>query len=117
MNQELFRREVIDASRDRLAGTVVAAVPPSSRLYTGLLLGLAVVLLLILTFGSYASSAGVRGVVAYDAGIARVYSTAPAEVRQLHVRNGQPVDAGDPLVTLSLAQGVDGVAGQLAQLA
>ena len=117
MNQELFRREVIDASRDRLAGTVVAAVPPSSRLYTGLLLGLAFVLLLILIFGSYASSAGVRGVVAYDAGIARVYSTAPAEVRQLHVRNGQPVDAGAPLVTLSLAQGVDGVAGQLAQLA
>ena len=65
MNQELFRREVIDASRDRLAGTVVAAVPPSSRLYTGLLLGLFVVLLLILIFGSYASRAVVRGIVAY----------------------------------------------------
>lgn len=117
MKQELFRREVVDASRDRLAGTVVAAVPPSSRLYTGLLLALAFILLLFLIFGSYSSSASVRGVVAYDAGIARVYSTAPAEVRQLHVRNGQPVGAGDPLVTLSLAQGVDGVAGQLAQLA
>ena len=117
MKQELFRREVIDASRDRLAGTVVAAVPPSSRLYTGLLLGLFLVLLLILVFGSYASSAVVRGIVAYDAGIARVYSAAPAEVRQIHVRNGQPVEAGAPLVTLSIAQGVDGVVNQLGQLA
>ena len=117
MNQELFRREVIDASRDRLAGTVVAAVPPSSRLYTALLLGLAFALLLILVFGSYASGAVVRGVVAYDAGIARVYSSAPAEVRQILVRNGQPVAAGAPLVTLSIAQGVDGVSNQLAQFA
>ncbi len=117
MKQELFRREVIDASRDRLAGTVVAAVPPSSRLYTRLLLGLAFILLLILIFGSYASSSAVRGIVAYDAGIARVYSSTPAEVRALHVRNGQPVAAGAPLVTLSLAQGVNGVASQLDQMA
>ncbi len=117
MNQELFRREVIDASRDRLAGTVVAAVPPSSRLYTGLLLGLAFFLLLILIFGSYSSGAAVHGIVAYDGGIARVYSAAPAEVRALHVRNGQPVAAGAPLVTLSLAQGVNGVGSQLEQMA
>jgi membrane fusion protein len=117
MKQELFRKEVIDASRDRLAGTVVAAVPPSSRLYTRLLLGLAFILLLILIFGSYSSSSAVRGIVAYDAGIARVYSSTPAEVRALHVRNGQPVAAGAPLVTLSLAQGVNGVASQLDQMA
>ena len=117
MKQELFRREVIDASRDRLAGTVIAAVPPSSRLYTRLLLGTAFILLLILTFGSYASSASVRGIVAYDAGIARVYSTAPAEVREIHVRNGEPVEAGAPLVSLSIAQGINGVGSQLEQMA
>jgi membrane fusion protein len=116
MNKQLFRMEVIDAGRERLAGTVVAAVPPSSRLYTGLLLGVAAIIVAILIFGSYATSARVRGIVAYDTGIARVYPSTPAEIRQIHVRNGEIVPAGAPLVTLSLAQGVNGVSGQLAQL-
>ncbi len=116
MNKQLFRMEVIDAGRERLAGTVVAAVPPSSRLYTGLLLGVAAIIVAILIFGSYATSARVRGIVAYDTGIARVYPSTPAEIRQIHVRNGEIVPAGAPLVTLSLAQGMNGVSGQLAQL-
>jgi membrane fusion protein len=58
----------------------------------------------------------VRGIVAYDTGIARVYPSAAAEIRQFHVRNGEVVRAGQPLVTLSLAQGVDGVGSQLEQL-
>lgn len=117
MNKPLFRMEVIDASRERLAGTVVAAVPPSSRLYTGLVLGVAAIIIAILTFGSYATTARIRGVVAYDAGIARVYPSTAAEIREIHVHDGQPVAAGTPLVTLALAQGVDGITGQLAQLA
>ena len=40
----------------------------------------------------------VRGIVAYDTGIARVYPAVPAEIRQIHVRYGQLVPAGAPLV-------------------
>jgi len=116
MNKPLFRTEVIDAHRERLSGTVIAAVPPSSRLYTGLLGGLALIIIGFLVFGSYATSAQVRGIVAYDSGIARVYPSVPAEIRQIHVRYGQTVSAGTPLVTLALAQGIDGLTGQLAQL-
>ena len=114
--QPLFRREVIDAGRDRLAGTVVAAVPPSSRTYTFLVVGIAAILLLILLFGSWSSSARVRGIVTYESGIARIYPSAQGEVAQVHVRSGQSVPAGAPLVTLSLAQGADGLAAQLAQM-
>jgi membrane fusion protein len=116
MNKQLFRMEVIDAGRERLAGTVVAAVPPSSRLYTRLVLGVVAIIVAILIFGSYATSAQVRGIVAYDAGIARVYPSTPAEIREIHVHDGQTVTAGTPLVTLSIAQGQDGIATQLAQL-
>lgn len=115
--QPLFRAEAIDAQRDRLVGTVVAAVPPSSRLYTLLLLAVVAVIIGFLVFASYATTAQVRGVIAYDAGIARVYPSAPAEIRQIHVRSGDTVAAGQPLVTLSLAQGADGIARQLEQLA
>jgi membrane fusion protein len=116
MSTQLFRQEVIEAGRDRLAGTVVAAVPPRSRLYTMLLLAFAALIVAILVFGQYASSARVRGTVAYDAGIARVYASSPAEIRTIHVRTGQRVSAGDPLVTISLAQGSNGVTAQLAQI-
>ena len=117
MNVPLFRAEVIEAKRDRLEGNVIVAVPPSSRVYTILIGTVVAIVVAILIFGSYNTTARVRGIVAYDAGIARVYPSAPAEIRQFHVRNGDVVRAGQPLVTLSLAQGVDGVGTQLEQLA
>lgn len=116
MNAPLFRAEVIEAKRDRLEGNVIAAVPPTSRVYTILVASVMAIMIAILVFGSYATTARVRGIVAYDTGIARVYPSAAAEIRQFHVRNGDIVRAGQPLVTLSLAQGVDGVGSQLEQL-
>src|SRR4051812_17026055 len=117
MATQLFRQEVIDAGRDRLAGAVVAATPPKSRLYLLLLIAVSSVFILFLIFGSYATSAEVRGIVSFDGGIARVYPSAPGEVRALHVRPGDRVNAGAPLVTLAIAQGPEGVGGQLTQLA
>jgi membrane fusion protein len=116
MNSPLFRQEVIEAGRERLAGTVIAATPPGAKVYTGLLLGFFALIALLLAFGQYSSRARVKGIVAYDSGIARVYPNAPAEIRQIHVRNGQLVEAGTPLVSLSMAQGEGGVGSQLAEL-
>ena len=116
MTELLFRNEVIEASRNRLTGTVVAAVPPSSRLYTRFAAGAALLLLALLLFGSYTMTVDVRGIVAYDGGIARVYPRSAAEVSAIHVKSGQRVDAGQPLVTLTIAQGQGGVAPQLAQI-
>ena len=116
MSSPLFRQEVIEAGRDRLAGTVVAATPPRSRLYAGLLMLIALAIVGILVFGEFASRTQVKGIVSYDAGFARVYPNAPAEIRQIHVRSGMQVGAGDPLVTISLAQGRGGIASQLAEL-
>jgi membrane fusion protein len=116
IQERLFRQEVIEAGRNRLAGTVIAAVPPTSRHYTRLVVFAALGMLLILTLGSYASTASVRGVVAYDAGVARIYPRAPAEVVAIHVKVGDKVRAGQPIATLSVAQGQGGVAPQLDQM-
>jgi membrane fusion protein len=113
----LFRQEVIDAGRDRLAGTVVAAVPPNSRLYAIIVMLFAAALVAVLLLGQYATRTQVKGVVSYDAGIARVYPNAPAEIRRIHVRTGMQVNAGDPLVTVSLAQGRNAIGSQLAEYA
>lgn len=114
---QLFREEVIQAGRERLAGTVVASTPPRARLYVTLLLAVAAALAAILVFGQYATRAQVKGVLAYDSGIARVYPGSAAEIRSIHVREGMFVPAGAPLVTLSLAQGQGGIGSQIEQLA
>ena len=93
MTVQLFRQEVIEAGRDRLAGTVVAATPPRARLYVTLLVLFAGLIAAVLIFGQYASRAQVKGIVAYDGGIARVYPSAPAEIRRFHVANGMRVAA------------------------
>lgn len=117
MTVQLFREEVIEAGRERLAGTVIAATPPRARLYVMLLALAAAAIAALLIFGQYASRAQVKGVLAYDSGIARVYPGTAADIRTIHVHEGQFVPAGAPLVTLSLAQGQGGVAPQLGQLA
>lgn len=116
MAEALFRTEVIDARRHRLAGTVIAAVPPSSRLYTWIVAIVAAIALAVLLFASYASTANVRGVVAYDTGLARVTSNVGGDVRAVLVKPGTEVAAGTPLVTLSTAQGTRGLTAQLAQV-
>ena len=116
MASALFRAEVIEARRQRLAGTVVAAVPPSARIFTTVALAVASIILLTLVFGRYASTANVRGIVAYDAGVARVSASAPGEVTQIHVAAGARVAAGAPLVTVSTAQGPSGLSAQLAEI-
>ena len=120
MASKLFREEVIEAQRDRLTGTVVAAVPPGSRLYTALLAGSVALVIAILVLGRHATTVQVKGVVAQAAGVAEIAPPASAVVREVHVSEGMPVAAGAPLVTISLTQGRDasgeGVTGRLAEL-
>src|SRR3954471_19522096 len=108
MKVQLFRQEVIEAGGERLAGTVVAATPPRAKLYVGLVLAFAALVAAILIFGHYSSRAQVKGAVAYDAGIARVYPGTAAEIRAFHVRNGQHVEAGAPRLPPPLPPGAGG---------
>ena len=116
MNAPLFRHEVTQARRQRLAGAVVAATPPRSGLYAWLLIAVTGAIAAILVFGQHAARSQVRGIVSYDSGIARIHPNAAGEIRDIHVREGMRVPAGAPLVTLALAQGT-GMAPQLADLA
>ena len=57
-----------------------------------------------------------RGVIAYDAGLARVTSAAPGDVRAILATSGQTVEVGAPLIGLSTAQGARGLSAQLDEL-
>lgn len=118
MATQLFRSEVIEASRDRLVGTVVAATPPGSRVYTAVVVGFTLILILLLTLGSLARHETVRGTVAFNNGVARVYPPANATITTISVRAGQRVAAGDALATIAPSDGSDSSgAGMTSQLA
>jgi membrane fusion protein len=120
MATKLFRDEAIEAGRDRLTGTVVAATPPGSRLYTTLVAAVVALLVTLLSFGQYATRVSVRGIIANGGGIARVHSPGPGEVLEVLVKEGAHVERGTPLLTISLTQGRDahgeGIASRLAEI-
>ncbi len=107
MATQLFRPEVIEARRERLTGTVIAATPPGSRAYTAALCAVAAALLALLVFGHYASTARVPGEIVYSAGVSRVYAPAAGVLRAVQVTEGQAVEAGAPLATIALNPGRD----------
>jgi len=116
MSTALFRQEVIDAGRQRLSGTVVASVPPSSRVYTAVALSAALALALLVAFGGYAGGSSVRGVLEYQTGTSRIYASSAGEVKSLSVRVGDRVSRGARLATLATAQGQGGLGVQIAEL-
>ncbi len=120
MSTMLFRQEVIEAGRDRLEGTVIAATPPRAATYLTIALVTLLAIAALLAFGGFATRIRVTGIVSYGDGIARVYPSSPVEVRALHVHDGEIVAAGAPLATVAVTQGRDaggeGVRGQIAQV-
>ncbi|HEX8240318.1 MAG TPA: HlyD family efflux transporter periplasmic adaptor subunit [Allosphingosinicella sp.] len=121
MATRLFRQEAIDARRDRLTGTVIAATPPRARVYAWLLFALAAALAALLIFGTWSTRIAVRGIVSPAGAVVRLHAPAAAEVLEVRAREGAPVRRGEPLLILSLTQGHgesggDGISGRLAQL-
>ena len=120
MSTMLFRQEVIEAGRDRLDGTVIAATPPRAATYLAITIAVVLAMLALLAFGGFATRIRVTGVLSYGGGVARVYPPSAVEVRALHVREGQLVAAGAPLATVAVTQGRDaggdGVHSQIAEL-
>lgn len=121
MATRLFRNEAIEARRDRLTGTVIAATPPRARVYAWLLTGVAAALVALLAFGTWSTRIAVRGVVAPAGAVARLHAPGAAEVLEVRTREGARVRRGEPLLILSLTQGRgdaggDGVSGRLAEL-
>lgn len=121
MTDTLFRPEAINANRARLTGAVVAATPPGSRFYTGIVAAVVLAAVLFLTFGRYATHVDVRGILSEEGGISGINSPELSTVRRVYVKEGQTVAKGDRLVSLSLTEGRgaegEGLSTQIGDLA
>lgn len=112
----LFRPQALSRQGVKLEGNVVIAQPLTVSLLLGILLVVVGLTIAFLSQASYHRKETVQGFLKPDRGLARVAPHRSGTVVELFVKDGQRVNAGQPLVKISydefLAAGA-ALAGQL----
>lgn len=110
---DLFRRQAVDHSTQRLAGEVVLASPLSIKLLGGLLVGVVFVALLFACFASYSRTETVTGWVVPSGGLIRVAARQSGRLEALTVQEGALVRGGAQLAVVRVSTDTDrGDAGE-----
>lgn len=104
MSEPLFRREVIEGRRASLWGDVILVQPIALPLLTLLAVSICVVVGGFLVWGDYARKETVNGYLAPEQGLVELYAPRPGVFSEIFVEEGQVVEAGEVLVTVSVAQ-------------
>ncbi len=108
-SQELYRKEALLHASERTFGSTMITQPFSTRSLTVLLLVVTILSLVLLWQGQYARKETVQGYLRPDTGVSRVYPRNRGIVESIHVKEGDLVLKGTPLVnirgTYSLADG------------
>jgi membrane fusion protein len=118
----LFRREAVEFQRDqRQWGEVVLLQPLSTKVAAWGAVASVSVMIMFLFVAPYARKETVAGFLLPTAGIARVHVPRPGIISGVHVREGQEVEEGQPLLSIASDQvagdGTDVNAAILASLA
>lgn len=105
---ELFRQEAVRHATRRLAGEVVFASSLPMRLLAGLAVAVVAVALLFAATATYARKETVIGWLTPSEGLIRLPAREGGVVTALHVIEGQVVEPGQPIATVSLAPNLQG---------
>ncbi|MEQ1515396.1 MAG: HlyD family efflux transporter periplasmic adaptor subunit [Usitatibacteraceae bacterium] len=100
-NNDLFRREAIEARQTRWTGNAVSIRPISATFFTGFLCAVAALVILFVCFGSYTKKERVTGLVMPVDGVIRLRAPENAVVSTIAVKDGQDVKPGDILIELT----------------
>ncbi len=98
---ELFRQEALDSRKERLWGEVVLTQPLSFSLITAVVTIVVVLIAVFLIYGTYARRENVLGYLLPDKGLVKIYATQSGLVTEVHVDEGDQVNKGDLLFTIS----------------
>ncbi len=101
MSRSLFRREAIDAQREKYLGETTLARPVAYWVYTLLAAAIALLLLGVAIWGEYTRRERVEGHLALDVGAARVLIPDPGRVAELLIKEGDEVQAGAPIARIT----------------
>ena len=101
----LFRQEAIDFLHQRRSwGEVVSLQPISSTILSWSLAGSVAFLLCFLSIAQYARKETVTGYLTPTFGTAKIFVPQQGFIKKLHVKEGQEVAEGDPLLTVVTSQ-------------
>lgn len=102
--QSLFRPEVRRSLQDRQWGRVSLLQPLSSKILCWGLVATAAMIAAFLSVADYARKETVTGYLAPTAGVVKIVAPRPGIIRAIHVKEGQRIEAGQPLVTVAIEQ-------------
>ncbi|WP_250656428.1 HlyD family efflux transporter periplasmic adaptor subunit [Alkalimarinus coralli] len=100
MSDSLFRKEVIENQRERLWGDLVISQPLSYYVLSAVAILFAILLITLLFMGSYARKESVKGYLAPDLGLVKLYAPREGVYAQVHIKQGQKVEEGQILFTV-----------------
>jgi membrane fusion protein len=117
MANRLFRQEAIDAQREKLLGEVSLARPVPLAAFTGVALLFAALLVSFSVWGEYSRRERVDGFLALDSGAARLLAPGAGTISDILAKEGEEVQAGQPLIRLSYERGTasGATSGELVQ--
>jgi membrane fusion protein len=104
MTTSLFRQEAIDANRAKIWGEVTLSLPLSLTAITLFLVLCTGSVVIFVSTASYARKVHVPGFLATRLGVASIMASRPGIVTDVNVDEGQFVEAGTPLISISLEQ-------------
>lgn len=104
---ELFRKQAVEAQKQRLYGNVSLAQPMSHSLVTLTLVLIVSSVILFLCLANYSRKETVLGYLKPEKGLIQSYTERGGVVEQLFVREGSKVVAGQPLASIVTAQILD----------
>ena len=101
----LFRQEAVEFQRDhRQWGEVALLQPVSTKIAVWFIAGCVVLLAIFLALAPYARKETVPGFLMPTSGTARIYPPQPGIVSTVHVKEGETVQKGQPLLSVTTAQ-------------
>jgi len=101
----LFRQEVLDFQRhNRQWGRVVPLQPMSIRLMVWSVVAATAVVIAFLFFAQYARKETVAGYLTPSSGTAKVFAARQGTISAVYVEQGEKVDAGQRLLTVSTGE-------------
>ena len=102
MSQQLFRREVLEATRGSWLGSIALAQPLPLWMLTGCAVLAASLIGLFLLFGTYTRRSTVIGQLVPGKGLATVVAPAAGVITRLQAAEGDRLRAGQPLAVVTV---------------
>src|SRR5437763_15032888 len=101
----LFRQEAIEfQQRNRQWGQVTALQPVSTKLLTWFIAGAVALVIGFLFLGEYARKETVAGYLTPTLGTSKIFAPQPGTIKKIHVKEGEQVPEGQPLLTVETNQ-------------